>query len=379
MHAWYELGVSGMQDSSQGKGALWLVGENGTIWQFIAGNSPPTRQTQEWVFDPATGSRLKPTGGFRRIAATKMAIEYAWAAQGSSALYVCKERDGNFSHVTTTGGRFDSGIEDVAVDYHDAAWVVSHSGYIYKTADGVNWESHSIGLGSRRIAIAPDDIVWAIFLDGTVWRGTPDGAWYPTKGSGMEDISVGVDGTVWLVGTNGTVWTTRDGQSFDRTEASGMRAVSAVTADTAYAVGSNGTVWYSDRPPTTSTPTGTPTTTTPSPQLRPHIDVQQSGPLTATKYTITGTGFLPSLSSSPQTIQIRGVDGVNLQDRVTLQTNSDSAGKISVTTGAIDTTLLQRNSFGQAIVNFSAADSRTDPASTPANQPLWSNTVPFLY
>jgi hypothetical protein len=111
----------------------------------------------------------------------------------------------------------------------------------------------------------------------------------------------------------------------------------------------------------------------------PHIDVQESGPAEAKRYVVTGTGFLPNQPSGFQGIAVRAVDGVQNQNWVLLYTGSDASGKISLTTGELDTTLLPRNAAGQAIVHFSAADKRTNPSSVPANQPLWSNTVTFRY
>jgi hypothetical protein len=45
----------------------------------------------------------------------------------------------------------------------------------------------------------------------------------------------------------------------------------------------------------------------------------------------------------------------------------------------IHTRLLARNSLGLATVHVSATDSRRDPNSVPANEPLWSNVVSFTF
>ncbi len=115
----------------------------------------------------------------------------------------------------------------------------------------------------------------------------------------------------------------------------------------------------------------------PAPLVRPHIDVKQSGPLNAAMYAVTGSGFLPN--QVPQGITVRAVDGVNVQDWVMIFTGSDAAGKINLSLGPLDTGLLPRNAANQAILNFSATDSRRDPTSVPKNDPLWSNTVTFRY
>ena len=117
----------------------------------------------------------------------------------------------------------------------------------------------------------------------------------------------------------------------------------------------------------------------PPPPVRPHIDVTQSGPVSAVKYQVTGSGFLPNQPNSSQGVAVRAVDGVDIQDWALIYTGSDGGGKISLSLGPLDTGTLSRNAAGQAIVNFSATDKRTDPSSVPAGQPLYSNTVTFRY
>src|SRR6516225_5980214 len=47
----------------------------------------------------------------------------------------------------------------------------------------------------------------------------------------------------------------------------------------------------------------------PPPPVRPHIDVTQSGPVSAVKYQVTGSGFLPNQPNSSQGVAVRAVDG----------------------------------------------------------------------
>jgi hypothetical protein len=107
--------------------------------------------------------------------------------------------------------------------------------------------------------------------------------------------------------------------------------------------------------------------------------VEQSGPSDAVRFVVNGTGFLPNQPPGPDGITVRVVDGVNLQDWVMLFIGSDASGRIHLETNPLDTRLLVRNSMGQAKVNFSATDKRRDPNSVPANEPLWSNVVPFTF
>jgi hypothetical protein len=111
------------------------------------------------------------------------------------------------------------------------------------------------------------------------------------------------------------------------------------------------------------------------PPIRPRISVRKGGPVDAVMFTITGSGFLPNQTDSPSGIAIRAVDGVTLQEYPQVFTGSDATGAIEQTWGPLNTLLMQRNAVGLALIHFSATDSRRDPTSVPANQPLWSNTV----
>ncbi|MGI5290266.1 hypothetical protein ACQEVF_43980 [Nonomuraea polychroma] len=113
----------------------------------------------------------------------------------------------------------------------------------------------------------------------------------------------------------------------------------------------------------------------PPPPTRPRISVRKDGPVDAVMFTITGSGFLPGQPDSPSGIAIRAVDGVTLQEYPQVFTASDTTGAIERTWGPLNTLLTQRNAGGFALIHFSATDSRRDPTSVPANQPLWSNTV----
>jgi hypothetical protein len=118
----------------------------------------------------------------------------------------------------------------------------------------------------------------------------------------------------------------------------------------------------------------------PPPQTRPSILVERNGPISAVRFTVTGTKFLPNRPSTSQGITVRAVDAVSLQDWVMLFTGSDSSGSmIPLTTSPLDTRLLARNSAGLATISFSATDKRRDPSSVPANEPLWSNVISFTY
>lgn len=116
----------------------------------------------------------------------------------------------------------------------------------------------------------------------------------------------------------------------------------------------------------------------PSP-VPPVIAVSHSGPPNAVVFEVTGSGFLASQPAGPQGITVRFVDGVNLQSWVMLFTGSDASGTIRLVTPPLDTSRLPRNALGQASVHVSATDKRPDPASTPANEPLWSNTISFTF
>jgi hypothetical protein len=117
---------------------------------------------------------------------------------------------------------------------------------------------------------------------------------------------------------------------------------------------------------------------TPRP-VPPAITAAIGGPPSAVVFTVTGTGFLRRQTAGPQGITVRFVDGVDFQSWVMLFTGSDENGGVRLVTDPLDTTVLPRNAFGQAIVHVSATDSRRDPTSTPANEPLWSNTVTFRF
>ena len=90
---------------------------------------------------------------------------------------------------------------------------------------------------------------------------------------------------------------------------------------------------------------------------------------------VTGTGFLPRLPADAAGVAVRLVDAVRLQDSRRFFTGSRPDGSVDALVGPVVVDTLLRNSLGQALVAVSAADSRTDPASTPSGQPLWSNTV----
>jgi hypothetical protein len=118
----------------------------------------------------------------------------------------------------------------------------------------------------------------------------------------------------------------------------------------------------------------------PPPQTRPYIRVDREGPATATRFVVTGSGFLINQPVGGQyAITVRIVNGANVQDWLMLRTGSDSDGKIHLETDALDMGSLPRNAADQATLNFSATDKRKDPNSTPGNQPLWSNTVTFTW
>lgn len=113
----------------------------------------------------------------------------------------------------------------------------------------------------------------------------------------------------------------------------------------------------------------------PSPVVPPTITavVEPSGGTVMIR--VKGTGFLPDRPSNATGIVIRLVDTVRVQDAGGSPTSSDGAGAINALVGPVSVGNLQRNAFGQAAVAVSATDSRTNPSSVPANQPLWSNTV----
>jgi hypothetical protein len=129
---------------------------------------------------------------------------------------------------------------------------------------------------------------------------------------------------------------------------------------------------------TVSAPAAPPPPPPPRP-VPPVMTVSHSGPLNAVVFNVSGTGFLASQPAGPQGITVRFVDGVDVQSWVMLFTGSDANGAVRLTTGPLDATVLRRNAFGQALVHVSATDSRRDPTSVPANEPLWSNTVAFQF
>ncbi len=116
------------------------------------------------------------------------------------------------------------------------------------------------------------------------------------------------------------------------------------------------------------------------PQSRPHIKVDHEGPANATRFVVTGSGFLLNQAAEGQyAITVRIVNRPNVQDWLMIRTGSDADGKIHLETDALDMGSLPRNAADQAILNFSATDKRKDPNSTPANEPLWSNTTTFTW
>ena len=129
-----------------------------------------------------------------------------------------------------------------------------------------------------------------------------------------------------------------------------------------------------------ATVSATPSPPVPLPRpVPPVIAVVHGGPPNAVVFNVTGSGFLTSQPAGPQGITVRFVDGVDSQSWLMLFTGSDASGAVRLVTGPLDTTLLPRNALGQALVHVSATDTRRDPASTPANEPLWSNTVSFTF
>lgn len=108
--------------------------------------------------------------------------------------------------------------------------------------------------------------------------------------------------------------------------------------------------------------------------VRPIIEVQPSGSADGVTFTIKGSGFLADQPTSPDGIAVRAVDGVTLQQYHRVFTGSNSRGEIEVVWGTLNPALLARNALGQALIHFSATDSRRDPTS-PAGDFLWSNTV----
>jgi hypothetical protein len=111
----------------------------------------------------------------------------------------------------------------------------------------------------------------------------------------------------------------------------------------------------------------------PRPMLvRPTIEVVAEGDGLKRKFKVKGHGFLPSQPAGG--ITVRAVNEPDPQDWIHLYTSSDAEGQVELTTGELDISQLQRNAFGQAIVAFSACDSRLDPNSVPAGQSLWTNT-----
>lgn len=116
---------------------------------------------------------------------------------------------------------------------------------------------------------------------------------------------------------------------------------------------------------------------TPAP-VPPHIAVSSSGAATAVTLLVTGTGFLPNQPANNNGITIRVVDAMNplLGFAPPIFVKSDAAGAIDATLNAFDSTQLAVNPIsGKTGVAVSATDSRKNPSSVPANEPLWSNTV----
>lgn len=90
---------------------------------------------------------------------------------------------------------------------------------------------------------------------------------------------------------------------------------------------------------------------------------------------VKGIGFLPNRPKNASGIVIRLVDSVLFQDAGGFFAASDGSGAVDAAVGPVNVGTLRRNALGQASVAVSATDSREDPSSVPAHQPLWSNTV----
>jgi hypothetical protein len=85
-------------------------------------------------------------------------------------------------------------------------------------------------------------------------------------------------------------------------------------------------------------------------------------------FTVTGQGFLANQPKSPQGITIRIVSEADPRHFQHYHTGSDANGAIRAEIGPLDVRWVRQNGR----VHISATDSRKDPNSVPANDPLWS-------
>lgn len=105
--------------------------------------------------------------------------------------------------------------------------------------------------------------------------------------------------------------------------------------------------------------------------IRPTIEVTHEFEGVNVTFTVTGQGFLANQPRNLEGITIRIVDGWNFQNYAHFYTGSDENGAIHAEIGPLDVRRLTLN-FGIRRVHVSATDSRKDPNSVPANEPLWS-------
>lgn len=110
----------------------------------------------------------------------------------------------------------------------------------------------------------------------------------------------------------------------------------------------------------------------PPPPQRPHLAASWSRREDLVVFSIDGTGFLPNQPVSPQGITVMFTD---LPAWQMVHLGSDAAGAIRHSFEPVPLDGIPLNALGVRRVTVRATDSRKDPTSVPAGEPLWSNTV----
>ncbi|MCX6180867.1 MAG: M12 family metallopeptidase [Bacteroidetes bacterium] len=153
----------------------------------------------------------------------------------------------NYPYPSGKWSNIFSRVSDVGVGKDGSVWVLSNiaeaGGYgIYKYN---GYSFNKIAGGAVAIDVDPNGNPWVVNSAGSIFRGTPQGAWTLMPGS-AKDISVGADGSVYMVGTDvyrgGNGIYKFDGAYWVRQTGVGVR-ISVDNQGSPWIINDMGTVW----------------------------------------------------------------------------------------------------------------------------------------
>ena len=224
---WNRIRPGSMGDVGVGVGdEVWLAGRDGTVWR----RSGSSNSFEQIPGPGAAIARVSPGRG------------KLWAVgfDGSLWFYDWTLLRPGWQRTSA------SGIGDVSASEEGPVWVAGRdNGTLWLTGDTGSQFTQMAGNRLFRLAASRNYIVWGVFIDRTVWR-FQGVSWTPTQIGNMRDVAWGgPDQRIWLAGQDGNVWWSQAGGAPTRIEATGIQSLDVAWDGKVWGVDENGYVWRS--------------------------------------------------------------------------------------------------------------------------------------